>query len=482
MPQKLIILILTLLAFSLSFPQGYNMQVVGSWRCPTDDLRDPWVGGIEVLGDYVIMARFDWRREGSDTLWIIDVSDKKNPTLAATYVETTLCPRPAIIRHFTVMPDSNLINVVYYCPSPEDTLFLRVLQLVGDDSVYVVPRGYLGIGYYSVNWMPNQLGPWMFSYKAFYIASPDSPLNLTSHFTAIGDSRYSDSDISMFFARVEALGKDSLSFIGGIAYPAYDPSYPDRSEPAPWVGGGRFILHELADSDTFYIFGFWCGGRYGSGWDGSGVTAIGYSDSMNLVAALTNHYLVLLQPSTNPSDLGRRYFREIGRYRRWKRSAMGYCKLIFDRNYLILCGDDTAYTGITVLRFDSTLSFEVVGYIPGPYRFIAKRGRYVYAYRVCLTGVDIIECLFDSSGVNDGGSYYRHDVEGIDIYPNPVYYGGKVNILSRHGITIYDIRGNVAAKISGGNKTVKLNLAPGVYFAVSNDKGKKAITKFVVIK
>ena len=68
MPRKLIIPILILLALSLAFSQGYNMQVVGSWRCPTGDLSDPWVGGIEVLGDYVIMARFHWRREGSDTL------------------------------------------------------------------------------------------------------------------------------------------------------------------------------------------------------------------------------------------------------------------------------------------------------------------------------------------------------------------------------------------------------------------------------
>ncbi len=87
------------------------MQVVGSWRCPTGDLSDPWVGGIEVLGDYVVMARFHWRREGSDTLWIIDVSDKKNPTLAATYVETTLCYRPARVVNFTVIEDSNIIAV-----------------------------------------------------------------------------------------------------------------------------------------------------------------------------------------------------------------------------------------------------------------------------------------------------------------------------------------------------------------------------------
>ena len=102
MPRKLIILILILFALSLAFPQGYNMQVVGSWRCPTGDLSDPWVGGIEVLGDYVIMARFHWRWEGSDTLWIIDVSDKKNPTLAATYVETTLCYRPALVNNFVI--------------------------------------------------------------------------------------------------------------------------------------------------------------------------------------------------------------------------------------------------------------------------------------------------------------------------------------------------------------------------------------------
>ena len=273
---------------------------------------------------------------------------------------------------------------------------------------------------------------------------------------------------------IMTISSDSIYFMGQLVYSA-DTTH---SEPSPFLIAGKLHLHSPPGYDTLEWLGYWCG----YDWDFSMVTAIGYSDSMNLLAALTDHYLVLLQPSTNPSDLGRRYFREIGRYRRWNRSAMGYCKLIFERNYLILCGDDTAYTGITVLRFDSTLSFEVVGYIPGPYRFIAKRGRYVYAYRVCLTGVDIIECLFDSSGVNDGGSYYRHDGEEIDIYPNPVYYGGKVNISSRHDITTYDIRGNVAAKISGGNKVVKLNFAPGVYFAVTSDEGRKAVTKFVVIK
>jgi len=134
------------------------------------------------------------------------------------------------------------------------------------------------------------------------------------------------------------------------------------------------------------------------------------------------------------------------------------------------------------LEFDTSDSFEVVGHIFGFYPSIVKRGRYIYAYEKWLGKLDIIECLFDSSSVNDGGSYYRHNGDDIDIYPNPVYYGGKVNISSWHSITIYDIRGNVAAKISGGNRAVKLNLAPGVYFAVSNDEGRKAVTKFMVIK
>jgi len=198
------------------------------------------------------------------------------------------------------------------------------------------------------------------------------------------------------------------------------------------------------------------------------------------LAALTDHYLVLLQPSTNPSDLGRRYFREIGRYRRWNRSAIGYAKLIFDRNYLFISSFDTSdFIEITVLRFDSTLSFEVAGQIAGPYCFISKQGRYVYAYGI--NGFDIIECLFDTSNVWEGG-YNDGGGEGIDIYPNPVYYGGNVNISSRHNITIYDIRGNVVAKISGGNKAVKLNLSPGIYFAVSRNEGRKTVMKFVVIK
>ena len=50
MPRKPIISILILFALSLAIPQGYNMQIVGSWRCPTGDLSDPWVGGIEILG------------------------------------------------------------------------------------------------------------------------------------------------------------------------------------------------------------------------------------------------------------------------------------------------------------------------------------------------------------------------------------------------------------------------------------------------
>jgi len=90
--------------------------------------------------------------------------------------------------------------------------------------------------------------------------------------------------------------------------------------------------------------------------------------------------------------------------------------------------------------------------------------------------------LFDTSNVWEGGYNDGGGGEDIDIYPNPVYYGCKVNISSRQSVTIYDIRGNVAAKISGGNKAVKLNLAPGVYFAVSNKGGRKTVTKFVIIK
>ena len=475
MPRKLIILILTTLALSLAFPQGYNMRIVGSWRCPTGDLSDPWVGGIEVLGDYVIMARFHWRREGSDTLWIIDVSDKKNPTLAATYVETTLCPMPARIDNFVTVPDSNLIVVNYLC---DDSIVVRVLQLDPSDSALVVPRGYMKHGM-SLERLHEFFGGFVFSDDVYYLHSPDSVVRVSSLFVETHPERTRDRHLigdggGRSGGFIMSISSDSIYFMGQLVYSA-DTTH---SEPSPFLIAGKLHLNSPPGYDTLEWLGYWCG----YDWDFSGVTAMGYSDSMNLLAALTDHYLVLLQPSTNPSDLGRRYFREIGRYRRWKRSAMGYCKLIFERNYLILCGDDTAYTGITVLRFDSTLSFEVVGYIPGPYRFIAKRGRYVYAYRVCLTGVDIIECLFDSSDVNDGGSYYRHDGEDIDIYPNPVYYGGKVNISSQHDITIYDIRGNVVAKISGGNKAVKLNLAPGIYFAVSSNAEKKAVKKFVVIK
>jgi len=479
MTRKLIILILIILPLSLAIPQGYNMQVVGSWRCPTGDLSDPWVGGIEVLGDYVVMAKFyDWSYEGSDTLWIIDVSDKKNPTLAAIYVETTLCPRPAIVNNFVTVPDSNLIVVNYFCPHPEDSTIVRVLQLDPSDSNLIIPRGYLKHDRESER-LHEFFGGFVFSDDVYYLHSPDSVVRVSSLFVETHPERTRDRHLigdggGRSGGFIMTISSDSIYFMGQLVYSA-DTIH---SEPSPFLIAGKLHLHSPPGYDTLEWLGFWCG----YDWNFSGVTAIGYSDSMNLLAALTDHYLVLLQPSTNPSDLGRRYFREIGRYRRWKRSAMGYCKLIFERNYLILCGDDTAYTGITVLRFDSTLSFEVVGYIPGPYRFIAKRGRYVYAYRVCLTGVDIIECLFDSSDVNDGGSYYRHDGEDIDIYPNPVYYGGKVNISSQHDITIYDIRGNVVAKISGGNKAVKLNLAPGIYFAVSNDGERKAVKKFVVIK
>ena len=476
MPRKLIILILISLTLSLAFPQGYNMQVVGSWRCPTGDLSDPWVGGIEILGDYVIMARFDWRWEGSDTLWIIDVSDKKNPTLAATYVETTFCYRPARIASFTVLEDSNLIAVTYYCPSPSDTSIFRVLQLrkVSEDSpVVIVPRGYLKCPGRISGHISNALGDYIIPSK-FYVYSSDSVLDRLSFYRTAYDSRGISGDISMYFMFFDYTSSDSFNFVGGCALPS-SSSY----EPAPALKAYKLRLHAPSSMlDTFEVLGFWRGD-----WDGSEVTAIGYSDSMNLLAALTDHYLVLLQPSTNPSDLGRRYFREIGRYRRWWRDADGYAKLIFDRNYLILCGGDTVLSsgeGITVLRFDTTLSFDVVGYISGmAYDFIAKRGRYLYAYN--WNGLDIIECLFDTSNVWEGG-YNDGDGEDIDIYPNPVYYGSKVNISSRHSITIYDIRGNVAAKISGGNKAVKLNLAPGVYFAVSSNGRKKAITKFVVIK
>ncbi|MCD6124629.1 T9SS type A sorting domain-containing protein, partial [bacterium] len=346
------------------------------------------------------------------------------------------------------------------------------------DSNLIIPRGYMKHGRASER-LHEFFGGFVFSDGVYYLHSPDSVVRVSSLFVETHPERTRDRHLigdggGRSGGFIMSISSDSIYFMGQLVYSA-DTTH---SEPSPFLIAGKLHLHSPPGYDTLEWLGYWCG----YDWDFSGVTAIGYSDSMNLLAALTDHYLVLLQPSTNPSDLGRRYFREIGRYRRWKRSAMGYCKLIFDRNYLILCGDDTAYTGITVLRFDSTLSFEVVGYIPGPYRFIAKRGRYVYAYRVCLTGVDIIECLFDSSGVNDGGSYYRHDVEGIDIYPNPVYYGGTINISSRHSIIIYDIRGNVVAKISGGNKAVKLNPAPGIYFAVSNKRGRKAVTKFVVIK
>ena len=479
MPRKLIILILTTLALSLAFPQGYNMQIVGSWRCPTGDLSDPWVGGIEVLGDYVIMARFHWRREGSDTLWIIDVSDKKNPNLAATYVETTLCPRPARINNFVTVPDSNLIVVNYFCPHPEDSTIVRVLQLDPSDSNLIIPRGYMKHGR-EIERLHKYFGGFVFSDDVYYIHSPDSISKVNSLFVEVGYDRTYNSHLVSGACRncgdIIFIGSDSI-FLTGSWVEAV-PSPGTYLDPSPHLAAGKLHLHSPPGYDTLEWLGFWCG----FDWEGSGVTAIGYSDSMNLVAALTNHYLVLLQPSNNPSDLGRRYFREIGRYRRWSRGAMGYGKLIFDRNYLILWGGDSVLgEGITVLEFDTSGSFEVVGHIFGFYPSIVKRGRYIYAYEKWLGKLDIIECLYDTSNVWEGG-YNDGSGEGIDIYPNPVYYGGKVNISSWHSITIYDIRGNVAAKISGGNRAVKLNLAPGVYFAVSNDEGRKAVTKFMVIK
>jgi len=476
MPRKLIIPILILLSLSLAIPQGYNMQVVSSWRCPTGDLSDPWVGGIEVLGDYVIMARFHWRREGSDTLWIIDVSDKKNPTLAATYVETTLCPRPARVVNFTVIEDSNIIAVFYYCPPPTDSVIQRVLQLRVDSLVYVVPRGYLRFPGYGGFCIPTALGRYILPTK-FYLYTLDSIQYRRDYSVTTHGERGSDSHMSMDYILIDYISDDSLWFEGGSVF-----SSSSGYDPAPYLRAYKLRLHAPSSTfDTFEVLGFWRGD-----WDGSEVTAIGYSDSMNLLAALTDHYLVLLQPSTNPSDLGRRYFREIGRYRRWGRAADGYAKLIFDRNYLILCSDDTASPslgGITVLRFDSTLSFDVVAYIYcGAYDFMRKRGKYLYVYNSWY-GLDIIECLYDTSNVWEGGYNDGGDGDGgLNIYPNPVYYGGKVNISSRHDITIYDIRGNVAAKISGGNKTVRLNLAPGIYFAVSNKGGRKTVTKFVIIK
>ena len=136
--------------------------------------------------------------------------------------------------------------------------------------------------------------------------------------------------------------------------------------------------------------------------------------------------------------------------------------------------------GVFIITAYGTVERAVEALQKGAYDFIAKRGRYLYAYN--WNGLDIIECLFDTSNVWEGGYNDGGSGDDIDIYPNPVYYGGNVNISSRHDITIYDIRGNVAAKISGGNKTVKLNLTPGIYFAVSSNGGKKTVTKFVVIR
>ncbi len=343
-----------------------------------------------------------------------------------------------------------------------------------DSSVYVVPRGYLRFPGYGGFCIPTALGRYILPTK-FYLYTLDSIQYRRDYSVTTHGERGSDSHMIMDYILIDYISDDSLWFEGGSVF-----SSSSGYDPAPYLRAYKLRLHAPSSTfDTFEVLGFWRGD-----WEGSEVTAIGYSDSMNLLAALTHHYLVLLQPSTNPSDLGRRYFREIGRYRRWSRSLHGYDKMIFDKNYLIYwCGDDTLGAVIVALKFYSSDSFEVVGYVNGFYPAIRKSGRYIYAYEDSWSGgLKIIECLFDSSGVNDGGSYYRHDDEDINIYPNPVYYGGKVNISSRHSITIYDIRGNVVAKISGGNKTVKLNLAPGVYFAVSNDGERKAVTKFVVIK
>jgi len=414
------------------------------------------------------------------TLWIIDVSNKKNSTLAATYVETTLCPRPAIVNNFVTVPDSNLIVVNYFCPHPEDSTIVRVLQLDPSDSNLIIPRGYMKHGRASER-LHEFFGGFVFSDDVYYLYSPDSVVRVSSLFVETHPERTRDRHLigdggGRSGGFIMSISSDSIYFMGQLVYSA-DTTH---SEPSPFLIAGKLHLHSPPGYDTLEWLGYWCG----YDWDFSGVTAIGYSDSMNLLAALTDHYLVLLQRSTNPSDLGRRYFREIGRYRRWGRAGDGYAKLIFDRNYLILCGIDTVLSsgeGITVLRFDTTLSFDAVAYISGiGYDFVTKRGKYLYAYNWdCL---DIIECLYDTSNVWEGGYNDGGGGEDIDIYPNPVYYGGKVNISSQHDITIYDIRGNVVAKISGGNKTVKLNPAPGVYFAVSGDGGRKAVKKFVVVK
>jgi len=40
----------------------------------------------------------------------------------------------------------------------------------------------------------------------------------------------------------------------------------------------------------------------------------------------------------------------------------------------------------------------------------------------------------------------------------------------------------VTARVLDENETIKFNPTPGVYFAVSNNGGRKSATKFVVIK
>ena len=89
---------------------------------------------------------------------------------------------------------------------------------------------------------------------------------------------------------------------------------------------------------------------------------------------------------------------------------------------MILCSDDTASPslgGITVLRFDSTLSFDVVAYIYcGAYDFMRKRGKYLYVYNSWY-GLDIIECLYDTSNVWEGSYNDGGGEDNIDIYPNP---------------------------------------------------------------
>jgi hypothetical protein len=449
------------------------MRLRGTWECPSFDLRGQ-KSSIGVIGNYVILATNAGyiAPYGSDTLWIIDVSDPDSPYTALTYTDTAFSATPALINWFVVKELSEDSGFIYAEFTGGGRQYFKVLQLDSGNPPSITTRGIIdSIGF---DYQGARMGDWVIANGAFNCDNPDTPVKASITLIYEGYSRPPDCFGTGSPEDVECSENYRVT-----AYCVYDTA-EDFAEATKIMN----LSHPAADVETARVLGCWRGSYY----NGNCGHSVAVNETLGVIALGTNYGVVFV----SIEDIEDSLYNAVP-LAKWEENPVS--DLIWDDCKLYV-------SAWRVLIFDvsdvESGSFDTIGYYPISTSELAVKENYIYGFGglgylcselavkenyiygfgglgyLCILEMDtnsIQECKFECPQ------------DDFDLFPNPINRSAKCklpDVVKR--AQVFDLTGKLVSNTENTSE-ITVPQTCGLYLLrIKTANGMEILKKIFVIE